>query len=208
MIDMEQYGFKPSLLTSEAMGTPGRITAVHRERFQIICPHGTAFGRLKSSIYYEQNEPFPTVGDFVLIQYQEIGDSLILKTFPRYSFFSRRDPTPGRGEQAVAANFDTVFVMTSLNRDFNLGRLERYLTSAWQSGATPVVVLTKADLSLNYERQVIAVQNVAPGVDIIPVSSSTGFGLDSGNISAARENRGFPRLLRRGKIQPCKRLIR
>ena len=65
-------------------------------------------------------------------------------------FFSRRAPTPGRGEQAVASNFYYVFIMQSLNQDFNAKRLERYLTLAWQSGAIPVVVLTKADLVDEY----------------------------------------------------------
>ena len=91
-------------------------------------------------------EEFPTTGDFVLIRYVPDGDSRIVRTLPRKTFFSRLDPTPGRGEQAVAAHFDYVFIMQSLNHDFNEKRMERYMTLAWQSGACPVIVLTKADL--------------------------------------------------------------
>ncbi len=179
MIDIENYGWQTSMLPEDADGLPARITAVHRERYELICSHGTIYGKLKTVIYYGQGEDFPTVGDFVLIQYEPTGDSLIIKTLPRWSFFSRRDPTPGRGEQAVAANFDTVFVMTSLNNDFNIGRLERYLTLTWQSNALPVVVLTKADLADDYKAQIAAVEEIAVGVDVIAVSAVNGQGLDS-----------------------------
>ncbi len=178
MINLEEYGWLPSMLPEGANGVPARVTAVRRERYELVCPHGTVHGRLKSAEYYERGETFPTVGDFVLLQYETGGDSLIIKTLPRTSFFSRRDPTPGRGEQAVAANFDTVFVMTSLNQDFNISRLERYLTLAWQSGATPVVVLTKADLADDYDERMQEVHTIAVGVDVCPVSAVTGQGLD------------------------------
>jgi len=190
---------------------PARITAVHRERYELVCQHGQTYGRLKTAVYYGlvdslSFEEFPTVGDFVLIQYRPDGDSQIIKTLPRRSFFSRRDPTPGRGQQAVAANFDTVFVMTSLNQDFNIVRLERYLTLAWQSTAVPVVILTKADLmsssddsdqgnrgsgdgdpdntgdpgdpSSDLNTLIAQAQNVAIGVEVIAVSALTRHGLD------------------------------
>ena len=178
MIKIEEYGWLPSILPENAEGLPARVTAVHRERYEIICQHGRIFGKLKTAVYYGQGEEFPTVGDYVLFQYEQTGDSLIIKTLLRKSFFSRRDPTPGRGEQAVAANFETVFVMTSLNKDFNISRLERYLTLAWQSGATPVVILTKADLAEEYDVQIKAVEEIAVGVEVIAVSSVTGQGFD------------------------------
>ena len=129
-------------------GTPARVTAVHKERYELVCDQGEGYGRLKAGVYFNGGgEAFPTTGDFVEIQYNPQGDSPILRTLPRRTFFSRRDPTPGRGEQAVAANFDTVFILQSLNHDFNERRLERYVTLAWQSGAVPAVVLTKADLT-------------------------------------------------------------
>lgn len=174
MIQIEDYGWQSP---TEAEGMPARIMAVHRDRYELVCPQGHVFGRLKTGVYYGRGEEFPTVGDFVWMQYEAAGDSLIVKTAPRKSFFSRRNPTLGQGEQAVAANFDTVFVMTSLNHDFNVGRLERYLTLAWQSGATPVVILTKADLTDSHEAQLHAVREIAAGIDIIAVSAHTGQGL-------------------------------
>lgn len=159
--------------------TLARITAVHRERYQVVCEYGELYARLKTKEYYGGDEIFPTAGDYVLIRYIENGDSQIMKTLPRKTLFSRLDPTPGRGEQAVAANFDYVFIMQSLNQDFNEKRLERYLAQAWRSGATPVIVLTKADLTEDYESYVYRVESEAPGVDVCVVSAFTGFGLDS-----------------------------
>ncbi len=185
-MNLIDYGFVQSMMcpsdipADEASGIPARITAVHKERYELVCEHGQTFGRLKTSVYYAYGaEIFPTTGDFVMISCNQSGDSQIVKTLPRRSFFSRRDPTPGRGEQAVAANFDYVFIMQSLNFDFNLRRLERYATLAWQSGAQPVLILTKADLLDDFTGQVQAAESVAPGIEIHAVSAISGMGLDA-----------------------------
>lgn len=185
-MDLIDYGFIPgdflSLYAPQGENTcvPARVTAVHRERYELVCESGKTFGKLKTGIYYTDGaENFPTTGDFVLINFNANGDSLIMKTLPRKSFFSRRDPTPGRGEQAVAANFDYVFIMQSLNCDFNPKRLERYLTLAWQSGALPVVVLTKADLVGNSSGQIRETKRIAAGAFVYAISAKTGFGIDA-----------------------------
>ena len=170
------YGMIPDY--ENRAGIPARVTAVHKERYQIVCAHGEAYARLKTREYYVDGESFPTTGDFVMIDYVPNGDSRILSTLPRRTYFSRRDPDKGRGEQAVAANFDYVFLMQSLNMDFNPKRLERYLTLTWQSGAAPVVVLTKADLAEEYSGYLAEVERVAAGVDIHIVSARTGFGME------------------------------
>ena len=112
-----------------------------------------------------------------MIHYIENGDSQILATLPRRTCFSRREPGPIPRDQAVAANFDYVFIMQSLNQDFNPKRLERYLTLAWQSGATPVILLTKADLVEDYWDYLTQVERVAVGVNTHVVSAHTGQGL-------------------------------
>ena len=182
-MDLKEYGFMPEMMEETgtmANGlevTPARIISVHRERYQLVCKYGETYARLKTKEYYIEFEEFPTVGDFVFIHYIPNGDSRIIKTLPRKTFFSRLDPTPGRGEQAVAANFDYVFVMQSLNHDFNEKRLERYITLAWQSGSTPVVVLTKADLVGSVEEYIERMELVALGIDVYAVSSKTGYGM-------------------------------
>lgn len=179
-INMEIYGFTPDLLPAETDGTPARITAVYKDRFEIICSHGSGYARLKKGSYYAGKELFPTAGDFVLLFWQDNGDSIIYKTLPRRTFFSRLDPSSaGHAEQAVAANFDYVFIMQSLNHDLNLRRLDRYLTLAWQSGAQPVVLLTKADLNDSPEAEAAKVRAAALGVTVCTVSSKTGLGLDN-----------------------------
>jgi len=178
MTDLTTYGYQPIEGLDPSL-LPARVTAVHRERCELICAHGPVFGRLKTGAYYgPEAVDFPTAGDFVLLQHNENGDSMIVKTLPRRSVFLRRDPTPGRGEQAVAANFDTCFLMTSLNQNFRLARLERYLTLAWQSGAQPVILLTKSDLVEDFTEQIQTTQEIAMGVEVIPLSAVTGYGLE------------------------------
>lgn len=128
---------------------------------------------------------FPAVGDYVSLRYNPDGESLVTETHARKSKFSRNDFS-GHGagyaktimEQVVAVNFDYVFIMASLNHDFNVKRIERYLIQAWQSGGTPVIILSKADLAGDYTEQLHAVKGMAFGVDVIPVSARTGSGLE------------------------------
>ena len=155
------------------------VMAVHRERYELFAENETFFGKLKPVNFYNTKEivDFPTVGDIVEINYNESGDSMITKVLPRKSVFVRLNVTPGQPEQAVAANFDYVFITMSLNRDFNITKLERYLTAAWQSGGTPVIVLTKADLCDNKEEYLEQIYAVAPGVEVFCISSLTGEGI-------------------------------
>ncbi len=179
MQDLSDYGIpEPTPLDRQTGARTARVTAVHRERYEIVSSDGFGFAQLKASQYFGGCEqPFPTVGDFVRIAYNPIGDSQIVSTLPRRSFFSRRDPTPGRGEQAVSANFDYVFILTSLNQEFNPQRLERYLTAAWQSGGLPVVVLTKADLTEDAAPMQRTAERLAVGAAVHVVSAQTGAGL-------------------------------
>ena len=154
-----------------------RVIAVHRERYQLSCAKGELYARLKTKEYYLDRAQFPTVGDYVSVQYVENGDSLILSTQPRTTVFTRRAAGPVPVDQAVAANFDYVFILQSLNQDFNPNRLERYLTLSWQSGATPVVLLTKADLQEDYWDYLTRAERVAMGVNVHVVSAHSGQGL-------------------------------
>ncbi|MBE6951803.1 MAG: ribosome small subunit-dependent GTPase A [Ruminococcaceae bacterium] len=154
-----------------------RVIAVHRDRYQLSCDGRDVFARLKTKEYYKGTEDFPTAGDFVTVRYIENGDSQIIATLPRRTVFTRRAPGPVPAEQAVAANFDYVFIMQSLNQDFNPRRLERYLTLGWQSGATPVILLTKADLVEEHWEYLTRVERVAAGANVHVVSAHTGYGL-------------------------------
>lgn len=118
---------------------------------------------------------YPAVGDYVIAEWQEgDGNAIITRLVPRKSCFIRKAAGKGSREQVVAANIDTVLICMSLNQNFNIRRLERYLSVTYDSGAAPVVVLTKADLCPDTESKIAEVQNAAIGVDVIAVSSLDG----------------------------------
>lgn len=144
MLNIDDYGVCPD--TRGLPGIPARVTAQYKQCYEVVCKHGAVYAQLKTGNYYAGEELIPTVGDFVMLRFVTNGDSLITATLPRRTFFARKEPGPVPKMQAVAANFDDVFIMQSMNMDFNPKRLERYLTLAWQSGARPVILLTKADL--------------------------------------------------------------
>jgi len=185
-INMQEFGYNGSDSGNGDL-IPARITEVHRELYRAICKYGEVTAHIKGTFFHNANgkSDFPAVGDFVLLKYNEYGSSGIVEVLPRKSKFSRTDFSGHAAgfvktilEQVVAANFDYVFIMSSLNKDFNVNRIARYLTQAWQSGGIPVIVLTKADLCENLEEKINAVREIAIGVDIIAVSSYKGFGLD------------------------------
>ena len=179
-MDFKDIGYDEKLVNREDGLMLGRITAVHRELYKVICAKGEIEAVLKASIYHYggMEEAFPAVGDYILLDYNSSGSSRIARTLERKSYFSRKDPDIGKGEQVVAANFDYVFILMSLNHDFNLKRLERYLTASWQSGGTPVVLLTKVDLVEDYEEAIKQVREAAIGVQVLGISSKTGVGLE------------------------------
>ncbi|MEE1032792.1 MAG: ribosome small subunit-dependent GTPase A [Ruminococcus sp.] len=155
------------------------VSAMHRERYELTQNEETFYGRLKTANFYNTKElvEFPTVGDRVEIVKNDTGDSSIIKVLERKSVFKRQNATQGLPDQAVAANFDYVFIVMSLNHDFHMTKLERYLTVAWQSGGTPVIILSKADLCEEKESYVAQLAMDAPGVAVHCISARTGEGM-------------------------------
>lgn len=186
MIDLKYYGYIETEIPPKGL-LPGRITELQREHYTVITEHGEVTAVLKGSYYHgaEARKDFPSVGDFVLLQYNDRGDSRIAKLLPRRSKFSRADFSGHAAgyvktirEQIVATNFDYVFILTSLNLDFKVTRIMRYLTQSRQSGGQPVVILTKSDLVDDFNTQLAEVQQVCSGVPVHAISAHTGFGLN------------------------------
>ena len=186
-MNIKDYGFNENLIKNNMEGKiPARIIATHKERYEIVCDKGIGFAKIKRGCFYDNpNSIYPTTGDFVLIEWNENGDSMITETLKRESSFSRVASSSDKNhelhkqhEQLVAANFDYVFIMQSLNNNFNLHRLERYLSLSWQSGAIPVIILTKKDLVKNFEIYINQVESIAIGVDVYGVSCKTGEGIE------------------------------
>ena len=184
-MDIKDYGLKDSLIKN--IDENKRIIATHRDRYEIVCNEGQGFAKIKRGCYYDNpNSIYPTTGDFVIIEWNPIGDSMIYETLKRESSFSRTASSSDRNhelhnqhEQLVASNFDYVFIMQSLNNNFNLHRIERYLSLAWDSGGIPVIILTKSDLVSNVQEYINQVECVAIGVDVQAISCVTKDGLES-----------------------------
>ncbi|TDO73397.1 ribosome biogenesis GTPase [Halanaerobium saccharolyticum] len=154
-----------------------RVAIEYKGMYKLYTERGEVLAEITGKMRY--NNQFPAVGDWVIIDFQNNEDRAIIHDIlPRMSKFSRKAAGTNTNEQIVAANIDTVFIVTSLNQDFNLRRLERYLTIAWNSGAKPVIVLSKADLCDKPEIKKNEVETVAFGVPIHIISSLTGKGLN------------------------------
>ncbi len=175
--DLTYYGFDRISREMTQNGCDlARIVQVQRERYEAICIHGRVWARLKKSVYQQEDAIYPTVGDFVYLRLNPSGDSVIEETLPRRSFFERSDGWSVRGRQAVAANFDYVFIVTSMNDEYRTRRLERYLSQARISGAQPVVILTKKDIG---RMEALSEAKAASGdIPVHAVSAKTGEGLD------------------------------
>jgi ribosome biogenesis GTPase / thiamine phosphate phosphatase len=174
-----------SLLAYEAPElVPGRVLVEERGLYGVATAVGevsaSPSGRLRHDADLDPaSVPWPTVGDWVALDPAAPGDHrLIQRVLPRRSAVVRRAPGDRRmPAQILAANVDTVFVVTSMNADFNLRRLERYLAVAWESGGWPVILLSKSDLAPDPDAFCHAAEAAAPGVEVIAASVVTGEGL-------------------------------
>ncbi len=160
---------------------PGRVSLEHQHLFRVLTAHGEYLARAAGRLRHQASAPveYPAVGDWVALRVRP-GETraTIAHLLPRRSRFSRKVAGDVTREQVVAANVDIVFLATGLDGDFNLRRIERYLVTAWESGAQPVVLLTKADLVDDLAARVRAVEAIAPGASVHPTSVRTGLGLE------------------------------
>jgi ribosome biogenesis GTPase len=186
-MNLVDLGWKPQLDVSfeplKAHGLkPARVARVDREIYLVLSEHGELAAEVSGRFRHEAHTPadFPAVGDWVALHPRLAeGKATIHTVLPRFSKFSRKVAWTKTDEQIIVANVDTVFLMCGLDGDFNARRIERYLAPAWDSGATPVIVLNKADLRDNIDALLVDVESVALGVAVHAVSASERFGLDA-----------------------------
>jgi ribosome biogenesis GTPase len=154
---------------------PGRVVAEHRAGYFVRNGDGDVLARARGRLYDDAavGGLLPAVGDWVALR-----DKTIEAVLQRRTSISRQVAFKTSDEQVLAANVDVVCIVMGLDGDFNVRRLERYLTTAWNSGASPVVVLTKLDLGVDDEL-LLAAESTAMGVPVLPVSSISGDGLDA-----------------------------
>ena len=160
---------------------PARIAAHHRGSYVVWSADGELRARAAGRLFYAHDvgAPLPAVGDWVAIARNGDGQSTVAAILPRRSAFVRKSAGRDSTEQVLAANVDVALLLAGLDDDFSLRRLERYVATAWESGAEPVVVLTKTDLCDDVTAAALSVESVAIGVPVYPVSNLTGEGLDA-----------------------------
>jgi len=153
----------------------GRVITQYKELYKVATENSELTAEISGKFRYSTTtlSDYPAVGDFVILDRDnsDSGNAIIHKVLARESMFVRKAAGTANEVQVVAANIDTVFICMSLNNDFNLRRLERYLSIAWDSGATPVIVLTKSDLCEDIPARLAEVNTVAIGVDVIITTS-------------------------------------
>jgi len=158
----------------------GRVAVVYKDLYSLYAPEGELWAEVSGRLRHRSTRPadLPVTGDWVVIRARPAeGRATIHAVLPRRSLFSRKAAGAVTEEQAVAANADTVFLVSGLDRDFNVRRIERALVLAAESGAQPVVVLTKADLCDDSAARKAEVECMAPAVPVLVASSVTGEGM-------------------------------
>lgn len=174
MINIEHIGdykhfstlFKNGGYDSKAK--PGRVCASFGKQCRVMTEQGL-FSAEAARQVIEKSGP-PVTGDWVVLR-DEGGTWIVKDILKRRTEIARQSAGKTSSSQILGANIDTIFIVTGLDNNFNLRRIERFLTLVWSSGATPVVILNKADLCLDREEKVLEVQGIAPGVDVHAVSA-------------------------------------
>ena len=198
MTRIEQFGWRGTVEPGI-----GRVVSAHGDYYHLVCneqPTGEILARKKKSAFMRMKTvapvnmkgkkiseeradlpPQPLTGDFVRFRYNAHGESMITEVLPRFSHFERKDPTAKRTSQTLAVNFDTLFIMMSLNENFSTARIRRYLDLAKDMGeAEAVVVVTKVDLRQDGDEEFFDELREEVGDDarILEISSLTGEGMD------------------------------
>ncbi|MDH4196052.1 MAG: GTPase RsgA, partial [Candidatus Aminicenantes bacterium] len=171
-------GFEPY---AERGLCPARVIRQLRDLSLLWGEQGERRGEVSGKFRHQaaDRSDYPVVGDWVAMEPSGDDSALIHAILPRRSAFIRKAAGELVEAQVAAANVDTVFLVSGLDGDFNLRRIERYLTTAWDSGASPVILLNKADLRPDLPSVMNEVELIAPGVPVVALSAVTGGNLDA-----------------------------
>ncbi|MGZ5554950.1 MAG: ribosome small subunit-dependent GTPase A [Candidatus Aminicenantales bacterium] len=182
---LREYGWDSALEAqfatyAERDLTPARVVRQLRDLSTLVTLQGEIPGEVSGRFRHAARGPadYPAVGDWAAVSLNTDGRAIIEALLPRRSAFTRKAAGEAVEAQVVAANVDMVFLVSGLDGDFNLRRIERYVTAAWSSGAAPIIVLNKSDLRRDLEDVVAETAGVAPGVPIVLASAHDERGLD------------------------------
>lgn len=184
-MDLEALGFAADMadavasLDDDAVA-PARVVTAGRERYRLLGAAGATDAALGGRLrHVAESGDLPVVGDWVAARLDPAGgDALVVAVLPRRTVLVRKHPDRGTEPQVLAANVDRVFVVSSLDRDFSVRRIERALAMIHEGGAEPVVLLTKRDLCDDPESHVAEIRAIAPGVSTFAVSATRDEGLE------------------------------
>jgi ribosome biogenesis GTPase len=175
---MENLGLSQRFINEATMYKDlfiGRVMSQYKNLYKVYTENGEVLAEVSGKFRFNavKVSDYPAVGDFVMMDRMENsgGNAIIHQVLTRKSAFIRKAPGTANEDQVIAANIDTVFICMSLNNNFNLHRIERYLSVAWDSGASPVIILTKSDLCDNIEEKLTEIEKVALGVDVVVTTS-------------------------------------
>lgn len=176
MENLEKYGLTKE--NNQKNQNLGRVVAQHRDLYQIVTNAGFLEAKVSGKLRYQLQSPieFPAVGDWVELE-TNADTAIIQKVSPRRTVLVREAAGNSSQGQVIASNIETIFICMSLNQNFNPRRVERFLTIVWNSGATPVVVLTKSDQCNDVEEKLQQLEEVCFGIKVVVCSTVTGVGL-------------------------------
>lgn len=160
---------------------PGRVAIQNKTNYIVYSAYGELSAEISGKFMFdaENKEDYPAVGDWVVMRHiPDEQKAIIDKVLPRQTVFSRKEAGSKTERQILASNIDIVFIMTSLNHDFNLRRLERYMILSKESGAQPVIVLSKADVCDDIDTKIKETELIADGIPVHVLSSITHRGVD------------------------------
>ncbi len=178
MNKLEQYGISQRFINESTLYPDlklGRIISQYKNMYKVVTEEMEFLAELSGKFRFEKKSlvEYPAVGDYVMLDRlnDKEGNGIIQEVLTRKSSFERRAVGFENEIQVIAANIDIVFICMSLNNDYNLRRLERYLSIAWESRAKVIIVLTKSDLCNDLENKIEEISKIALGVDIVVTSS-------------------------------------
>jgi ribosome biogenesis GTPase / thiamine phosphate phosphatase len=160
---------------------PARVTFQGKGIYRLVSENGELLAEIGGALRHESlgSGNLPACGDWVLTDNPMGRDRTVIRfLLPRRTLFSRKQAGTAIGEQVIAANIDTVCLVSGLDSDFNPRRIERYLSIAWESGARPVIVLNKADICAEVPNRIAEAMSLAPGVPVLAVSAIDNSGTD------------------------------
>ena len=161
---------------------PGRVSREHKNLYSILCTHGETVARVAGTYRFRTRSTadYPATGDWVALSMQNITDPAIIHNLlPRRTYLSRKVAWTRTEEQILAANIDIAFLISGMDDEFNIQRIERYITMCYNRNLRPVIILNKQDLCEDIEDRIHEIESIAFDIPVHPISALTNAGIEN-----------------------------